>query len=651
MIHQPTVTGREEEYRQHLHSWTGVLAAGIFVLFLGNWLRWGQWWMAGIMCALMFVFMWMVRDSEVPRDVRGDAVYYLGFLFTLTAFIATLVAIDRGMDGGDGVGFSAFLRNFGIAISTTIVGLALRVWLSMSEDSVGDVSRDATDALAEAVRRFKASLTEAQDKMDLVAARLGDTGKELTETTGTIAQMASSTAEISRTLQDQARDIAAVTGGLADKGSRLFEILGSASAAIERLQSAVAEVGDRAGTLGSGFDAAHGRLSELGDTLAKVTTSAEPASEAMDSVYLGVTQGAAEAAALAPALAGLRDSAAATGERLRDSGARIANNFGDVVTALDGAGVAASLQGVSRSMDELAARTNDAGIGVGTVTEGLADNGSRLFEILSSASAAIERLQNTVAEVGDRAGTLGGGFDGARGRLSKLGDALARVTTSAEPTSEAMKNIYRGVTQGAAEAAALAPALAGLRDSAAATGERLRDTGARIADNFGDVVTALDGAGVAASLQGVSRSMDELAVRTKEAGLGVESVGTRADGLVAGLQGLDHSANEAIRALANVSRSASFIGGQLLEGGETLALALGESVQTQRDSLAEWRKVSEDLTREMRRVVADLQAGAAGATVPLPHDGDRRAQSSQEAAARPKWRSRLRRRFSRGRGR
>ena len=51
-----------------------------------------------------------VRDEQM-----GDSFYYLGFLYTLTALAVSLFGIEDDIN--------ELLKNFGIAITTTLVGL------------------------------------------------------------------------------------------------------------------------------------------------------------------------------------------------------------------------------------------------------------------------------------------------------------------------------------------------------------------------------------------------------------------------------------------------------------------------------------------------------------------------------------------------
>ena len=83
---------------------------------------------AGVVFALMIYYMF--NDVDAPEE-EGDNVYYLGLLFTLISLMSTLVELF-GHDTGavrNAEKIQVLLENFGIALSSTVVGIAGRVAL------------------------------------------------------------------------------------------------------------------------------------------------------------------------------------------------------------------------------------------------------------------------------------------------------------------------------------------------------------------------------------------------------------------------------------------------------------------------------------------------------------------------------------------
>ena len=83
---------------------------------------------AGVVLALMIYYL--LNDEDAPEE-EGDNVYYLGLLFTLSSLMFTLVELF-GADTDvvrNAENIRVLLENFGIALTSTVVGIAGRVAL------------------------------------------------------------------------------------------------------------------------------------------------------------------------------------------------------------------------------------------------------------------------------------------------------------------------------------------------------------------------------------------------------------------------------------------------------------------------------------------------------------------------------------------
>ena len=131
-----------DRQREGIRAATGVPertnAFWFFVAFLGGGV--GVWWTksavanawfaamvaAGVVLALMIYYI--LNDEDAPEE-EGDNVYYLGLLFTLISLMFTLLELF----GADidpvrsAENIRALLENFGIALTSTVVGIAGRV--------------------------------------------------------------------------------------------------------------------------------------------------------------------------------------------------------------------------------------------------------------------------------------------------------------------------------------------------------------------------------------------------------------------------------------------------------------------------------------------------------------------------------------------
>ena len=91
----------------------------------------GDAWIAAIVAAgvvLALTIYYVLNDEDAPEE-EGDNVYYLGLLFTLISLMFTLLELfGADPDGArNDEKILALLENFGIALTSTIVGIAGRV--------------------------------------------------------------------------------------------------------------------------------------------------------------------------------------------------------------------------------------------------------------------------------------------------------------------------------------------------------------------------------------------------------------------------------------------------------------------------------------------------------------------------------------------
>lgn len=106
----------------------------------------------GVPLVLMILYaltLASTRYFKLRDDQAGDNLYYLGFLYTLSSLGIALwqFSVD---DGGENI-----VTNFGIAISSTILGVALRVMFNQMRQDPMEVEQTARLELADAARRVK----------------------------------------------------------------------------------------------------------------------------------------------------------------------------------------------------------------------------------------------------------------------------------------------------------------------------------------------------------------------------------------------------------------------------------------------------------------------------------------------------------------
>ncbi|WP_413992423.1 hypothetical protein ACMDCR_10200 [Labrys okinawensis] len=114
---------------------------------------------AAVVTAVPVVFMlayalivMVLRRLRLRLDQVGDNSYYMGFLFTLTSLGVSLYLFQ--VEGAA----EEIVRNFGVAIASTIAGVALRVLFGQMRQDPYEVEQASRLELAEATRRVRREL-------------------------------------------------------------------------------------------------------------------------------------------------------------------------------------------------------------------------------------------------------------------------------------------------------------------------------------------------------------------------------------------------------------------------------------------------------------------------------------------------------------
>jgi hypothetical protein len=91
----------------------------------------------------------LARLFRLRDDQSGDNLYYMGFLFTLTSLAVSLYQFSTAGSPAQ------IVQNFGIAIASTIAGIALRIFFNQMRRDPIEVEHTARLELAQASRKVK----------------------------------------------------------------------------------------------------------------------------------------------------------------------------------------------------------------------------------------------------------------------------------------------------------------------------------------------------------------------------------------------------------------------------------------------------------------------------------------------------------------
>lgn len=127
-------------------------------------------------------YLWFAPRERLRDDRAGDSVYYLGFLYTMASLAYSLM--EFGDPSGKGTDTGAIIVNFGVALSTTIVGMAGRVVFHQMRENPLEIEREARVEIAATVSRLRTELLGAiEDFGTLRRAAIQNTSDTLEEVT------------------------------------------------------------------------------------------------------------------------------------------------------------------------------------------------------------------------------------------------------------------------------------------------------------------------------------------------------------------------------------------------------------------------------------------------------------------------------------
>ena len=142
------------------------------------------------MIAIMSFYIFFIYHNEndsISKEQKADSCYYLGFILTLIAMINTLIDLD--VNNVESI-FDSVVRDFGVALITTIVGLVARIiWLQLSSANAFDGEETIREKLiAEAqeletqTQRITGAFTSLAADAERVAAPLSGNLNNLSKT-------------------------------------------------------------------------------------------------------------------------------------------------------------------------------------------------------------------------------------------------------------------------------------------------------------------------------------------------------------------------------------------------------------------------------------------------------------------------------------
>jgi len=229
------------------------------------------------------VLAYRVPDVRMRPDRLGDNFYYMGFIFTLASMSAALVQLQSGDEVG------ALISSFGIALASTILGIAGRVFFVQMRTEVEDIEERVRQDLLAAANELKGQLGAATRDLDSFRTGIQQAIHERFEETATSFSEVLS-AQIERLREAVERTILATQEAFREHeaaAARLVSVGISVTEASNRLAT-------RLDAVSVPSDVLDRQLAVVADRVGSVVTNFEQAAEAERGRYIELSEGAAQ---------------------------------------------------------------------------------------------------------------------------------------------------------------------------------------------------------------------------------------------------------------------------------------------------------------------------------------------------------------------
>ncbi|SAL81871.1 hypothetical protein AWB68_06296 [Caballeronia choica] len=137
---------------------------------------------------LIYILIGVISpDPALTPEKFADSCYYLGFIFTITSIIFSLFDLPN-----IGTQMSAIAVRFGAAMTSTVLGLAVRVVLVSFRLDMDDAMKLAENKVVDATYQLRDQLTIVLEKLRVFERQVDDT------TTQSVARVASGIEDLSK---------------------------------------------------------------------------------------------------------------------------------------------------------------------------------------------------------------------------------------------------------------------------------------------------------------------------------------------------------------------------------------------------------------------------------------------------------------------
>lgn len=411
------------------------------------------------MMAIYFAISFFAAGLSLHNEQAGDNLYYMGFLFTLTSLGVSLYQFTGEASIEDVV------RNFGVAISSTIAGISLRILFNQMRRDPVDIEKAVRYDLAEMTRRVRTELDTSA--MEFSSYRR-TSHQMLVEGFEEIARQAEKSGDAVRaSIESMAMQ---ATKSIQEASDKLTSTLESTHKQIsDHAARNAAMVADMSEQLQGSVSAIEERTSKLGDAVDGVIQKFRDARSPDEILKIEVTPIIESLQAIVTEHAKAIDgNAAATKETVKKVLAAIAPfkqtnaTLGAIATKLEAATVASensteTIDAMLQRWEAIAAATETGNTAASelvsnlqnTVAETKAATGAHLknADKLSEVISTLKTNTTSMKTVADRLADVSSSTTAHEKRLENATDVIGRAAVSAEKATAGIEAASRRLSE------------------------------------------------------------------------------------------------------------------------------------------------------------------------------------------------------------
>ncbi|KRA05678.1 hypothetical protein ASD74_04195 [Rhizobium sp. Root564] len=375
-----------------------------------------------VLLMLAYFALNMLPGLRLLNEQAGDNLYYMGFIFTLTSLGISLFKFTGQASIEDVV------RNFGVAIVSTIAGIALRIFFNQMRRDPVDIERAVRHELAEMTRRVRSELDSSA--MEFSTYRR-TSNQMLSEGFEEIAKQAALNGEAVRS-SIEAMSLKATTT-IDETATRLM-------ATLEQTRSNLSEIAEKNSTttadlssrLEKSMEAVEDKLVALATTLENLQQRYSAAKSPDEVIRIEVS----------PTVSELKELVSTSTVAIAQNARTTQETAKKIVTALSAfKSTAASLDKLSKEITSSSAADEKASQALGDLLSTIENVAPSLKVAASSSIANGEKIENLTKSIGSILVSLP-----SRGAVASISPPPAAARTNSDNIAETANETTGHVT-------------------------------------------------------------------------------------------------------------------------------------------------------------------------------------------------------------